>query len=349
MKTVVLAMLFASVTQAQTADAPSWNRQSAAAYLDGRMAWWAAWPSAARDHNTFCVSCHTSLPYALGRPALRTALHEQAPSPIERKFLDNISKRVSLWSEVEPFYNDAKNGAPKSAEARGTEAVLNALILARYDEPAAKDALRNMWDLQIKTGDKAGSWIWLNFHNEPWEADDSAFWGASLGALAAGSGPSSEFQQNVALLGGYLQREQATQSTLHRAVALWASGKLPQLLKAEQRAAIAEDILSKQREDGGWSESSLVIKDWKRRDGTPFDAGSDGYGTALMVVALRESGVKSAQPQIAKGMAWLEHNQDAGGGWLATSLNKKRDPASDAGRFMTDAATAYSVLALSGR
>lgn len=349
MKTVLLAVLFACTAQAQSAETKSWSRESAAAYLDGRMAWWAAWPSAARDHDTFCVSCHTSLPYALSRPALRTPLHEQAPSPIERKFLDNISKRVGLWNEVQPFYSDAKNGAPKSAEARGTEAVLNALILARYDEPAAKDAMRNMWDLQLKTGDKAGSWTWLNFHNEPWEADDSAFWGAALGGLAAGAGPSPEFQENVALLAGYLQREVGTQSTLNRAVALWASGKLPQLLKPEQRAAIAAEIVSKQRDDGGWTEASLVMKDWKRKDGTSMDATSDGYGTGLMVVALRESGVKSAQAQIAKGMAWLEHNQDAGGGWLATSMNKKRDPASDAGRFMSDAATAYSVLALSGR
>jgi squalene-hopene/tetraprenyl-beta-curcumene cyclase len=348
MKTILLAILFASAAQAQSA-AESWNRQSAAAYLDGRMAWWAAWPSAMRDHETFCVSCHTSLPYALARPAMRGALHEQAPSPNERKFLDNIAKRVSLWDEVQPFYNDAKNGAPKSAEARGTEAVLNALILARYDAPTAPDALRNMWALQLQSGDKAGSWTWLNFHNEPWEADDSAFWGAALGGLAAGAAPSPEFQQNVTLLAGYLQREQQSQSTLNRAVALWASGKLPQLLKPEQRAAIMEEILSKQREDGGWSESSLVMKDWKRKDGTPMDAASDGYGTGLMVVALRESGMKSVQPQIAKGVAWIEHNQDSGGAWLATSMNKKRDPASDAGRFMTDAATAYAVLALNPR
>jgi squalene-hopene/tetraprenyl-beta-curcumene cyclase len=354
MKTILLAMLCGCALQAQPGDTKVWDRQAAAAYLDGRMGWWAGWPSAARDHETFCVSCYTSLPYALARPALRAALGEQGPSANERKFLENTARRVSLWAEVEPFYNDAKSGAPKTAEARGTEAVLNALILARYQAPAAKDALRNMWALQLKSGGQRGSWSWLNFHNEPWEADDSAFWGAALAALAVGMAPeeyrnSAEIRENLALLSEYLQREQPGQSTLNRAVALWASGKLPRLLNAEQRAAIVGEILGKQREDGGWSASSLVVKEWQRRDGTPMDARSDGYGTGLMVVALEHSGAAPAPAQIAKGLAWLERNQDQSGAWLGTSMNKQRDPGSDAGRFMSDAATAYAVLALSGR
>jgi squalene-hopene/tetraprenyl-beta-curcumene cyclase len=342
MKTILLGILLTCAVHAQT-----WDRQAAAGYLDGRMGWWSTWPSAARDHDTFCVSCHTSLPYALGRPALRGALKEQGPSEPERTFLENTAKRVGLWDDVQPFYNDAKNGAPKSAESRGTEAVLNALILARYDAPAAKDAQRKMWALQLKSGDNKGSWTWLNFHNEPWEADDSAFWGASLAGLAAGYAPGVGTPEELSLLGDYLQREQEKQSTLNRAVALWASGKLPQLLKPGQRTEILREIAAKQREDGGWSASSLVMKDWKRRDGTPMDATSDGYGTGLMVVALQQSGMPQAKDAIVKGQTWLMQHQDASGAWLATSMNKKRDPASDAGRFMTDAATAYSVLALS--
>src|SRR6266576_4533595 len=140
--------------QPETRMASSWDQQAAAAYLDQRAAWWMEWPKAARDHETFCVSCHTAVPYALSRPALRKPLAETAPSANERRRLDNVTKRVRLWKEVEPFYSDAKDGVNKTAESRGTEAVLNALILASHDaqngrlSDDTRAAFDNMWALE---------------------------------------------------------------------------------------------------------------------------------------------------------------------------------------------------------
>jgi len=348
----ILAIPLFAASPADTDEAGSWSPKGAAAYLDQRAEWWIGWKSAQRDHDTFCISCHTALPYALGRPSLRSALSEGAPSTGERQLLENVTKRVRLWNEVQPFYAD-KNGDPKTAESRGTEAVLNALILASYD-PKFKDdtrlAFQNMWSLQLKTGDKKGAFTWLNFHNEPWEADDSQYWGATLAAIAAGSAPKeyqASVQDEVKMLSEYLQREQAGQSLLNRVVLLWASTKLPALLTADQKKQIVAELLGKQQEDGGWSASSLVLNTWKRRDSTALPSVSDGYATGLVSFVLERAGVPRSGAQLKGALSWLARNQDKTTGvWAATSLNKQRDPASDAGRFMSDAATAFAVMAL---
>jgi squalene-hopene/tetraprenyl-beta-curcumene cyclase len=362
MKTTVFvfAALALSASQAATNDAGNWDSKAAAAYLDARANWWMGWPQSARDHDTFCVSCHTAVPYALARPALRTAMGELSPSATERKLVENVTKRVQMWSEVEPFYSDEKRGVPKTAESRGTEAVLNALILANYDAHEGKLsddtrlALDNMWALQLKTGESKGAWTWLNFHNQPWEAEDSQYWGATLGAIAVGKAPEDyrstpQVKNNLKLLSEYLQQGLSHESLINRVFLLWASAKVPGILKAEQQKSIIDEVLRMQRPDGGWSTSSLVIQTWKRRDGTPLETGSDGYGTGLVAFVLEQSGVPRTQPALKNALSWLTRNQDKNAGlWMATSLNKQREPASDIGRFMVDAATAYSVLALSG-
>src|SRR5215813_12640444 len=133
---------------------PEWNARAAAGYLDGRLEWWLHWPNAARDHDTACVSCHTAVPYALARPALHAALDEPDPAQPERAMLANVAKRVKLWREVEPFYPDQTRGLPKTSESRGTESVLNAVILASRDawtgvlSDDARQAFSNMWALQ---------------------------------------------------------------------------------------------------------------------------------------------------------------------------------------------------------
>lgn len=358
---MVLALpLFAIALHAGSNEPAGWDSKAAAAYLDQRAEWWMSWPSSARDHDTFCVSCHTAVPYALSRPALRNALGESTVSKTEQKLIDNVTKRVRLWSQVEPFYSDEKRGAPKTAESRGTESVLNALILTKYESEGgklgadARTALDNMWALQLQSGDAKGAWTWLNFHNQPWEADDSQFWGATLAAIAVGMAPAEyraqpDVQNHLTLLSGYFQKRLPQESLINRLFLLWASAKVPEVLTADQRKAIIADVLAKQQPDGGWNTSSLVLAGWKRRDGTQEDAASDGYGTGLVAFVLEQTGLPKTQPALKNAIGWLTRDQDKTDGlWLAYSLNKQRDPKSDVGRFMIDAATAYSVLALSG-
>ena len=102
-------------------------------YLDSREVWWQSWPRAQKDHGTLCISCHTVVPYAMARPALSHELSETGMSPAEKTMFDSVEKRVSMWSEMVPFYSDANNGPGKTAQAHSTEAVLNAVVLASYD------------------------------------------------------------------------------------------------------------------------------------------------------------------------------------------------------------------------
>ena len=362
-----LAGLMATRPRAAAGDVVTWNPKAAAAYLDQRQDWWQKWPSAARDRGTFCVSCHTAATYALGRPALRGVLHEAGPSASELALQENVTKRVTMWKDVEPFYPDQTRGLPKSSESRGTEAILNALILSGRDARGralgddTRRAFDNLWALQFTKGEQSGGWAWLNFHYEPWEAEGSAYYGAALAAIAIGVAPggyaaSAEIQDRMKLLRDYLSRSAGKQHLFNRVTLLWASatwaggageagGAGGPIVTPDEQRAIVDDLLRVQQDDGGWSMASLGS--WKRVDNTPNDIHSDGYATGLVAYVLQAAGDPRAKAQVTRALAWLGTHQDpASGAWFATSLNKQRDPASDAGRFMNDAATAYAVMAL---
>ncbi len=325
-----------------------WNAKAAASYLDGRADWWSSWPQSKRDHDTYCISCHTAVPYALGRASLRSALRETAPSASEAKLVANVESRVRQWKDVEPFYKDSASAPNRSAESRGTEAVLNALVLgASGDKAMLRPALDNMWAAQIQEGEAKGAFLWIDFHNRPWEADDSPFYGAALAAIAAGSVPADlRRPDNEKLLAAYLKREFPKQSMINQTVALWASAKIDGVLSAEEKSTLVKHLAKVQNDDGSWSLIG-VAGTWKRRDSTDIETTGDGYATGLVTYALLRTGTPADSQPVAKAVEWLAANQSSTDGrWPSYSLNKKRDLNSDVGRFMADAATGYAVLAL---
>lgn len=346
------------------ADLPThtWNAAAAAGFLDQREAWWSAWPPAAQDHQTFCVSCHTAIPYALARPALHTIPGETI-APEEQQLRDNVVKRVRLGNEARPYYPG------QDRQSRGTEAVGNATVLAALDAATgrlsgdARAALDAMWALQETSGPMKGGWPWINFYNEPWEGNDSPFYGACLAALATGLAPEN-YQANpkirgqIGLLREYLIEQYPKQSLLNEAFLLLASAKLRGLLTAAQQRSIVNDLLNAQRDDGGWSISSIAwslraaglratAKVW-RSDASPLHTHSDGLATGVVVFALEQYGTSRLDPRLERGLAWLNQNQSSSGEWRAESLNKHRELTPGPGLFMTDAATAFAALALAG-
>ena len=340
------------------ADAPGWDPKAAASYLDDRATFWATWPNAARDRGTFCISCHTTLPFAIARPALRRLLGEQAPGAAESRIFDNLLTRARGYKEIEPFYPDQTRGIPKTSESRAIESVMNALVLATRDAESGrlsadtKTAFGVMWPLQMKTGPQNGAWTWLNFGYEPWESPNSAYFGASMAALAIGTAPeayasTADIQDNLKNLRAYFQREFDKQSALQQLMGLWATGRLPGLITPEQQASIIKETFALQMSDGGWSTAALGA--YQRRDGSAIDTGSDGYATALATLALQSGGVAASEPRLRKGLDWLRHQQRPTGQWIASSPNKQRDPATEPAKFMSDAATAYAVMSLTYR
>jgi hypothetical protein len=180
----------------------------------------------------------------------------------------------------------------------------------------------------------------------------------AVGTAPENYGSRAEIQDNLTRLREYLNRQSAAQSTINRVFLLWASTKLPGILAPERQKSIIHEVLTKQQADGGWRLASItwrwygwsfpsLVDMWLREDGTPLEGKSDGVATGLVTLVLQGAGVARENAQLRRGLSWLASNQNAAEGfWPASSLNKKRSPTSNTGRFMSDAATAYAVLAL---
>src|SRR5439155_16826520 len=99
----------------------------------------------------------------------------------------------------------------------------------------ARAAFDNMWALQETSGPRAGAWSCLRFDLEPWEGRQSAYFGASLAALAGAIAP-LQYRAGAAIrprldqLQAFLDRDYSRQPLANRSVLLWAATKWPGLI-----------------------------------------------------------------------------------------------------------------------
>jgi hypothetical protein len=326
------------------------------------------------EAQTSCVSCHTTVPYVLARPALRRAMRVNTATPQETRIIEEATRRVESYGAHQLLYESSES---KKTESRGTEAVLNALILASADAAqsrrelgvGAQQAFKQLWEMQRPDG----AWDWLDFGLEPFETADGVYYGDTLAALAVGTAPglsnnrAPETRAGIEKLRGYLKEKYASQSLFNRIWLLLASTRLNGLLTKAQREALVTGLQGKQRDDGGWALDSLDGWRWSKKaepfraPGTPdaaLLAKSDGYATGLIVYALRQSGLPAGHGAAPRGLKWLRANQrefqvgtHVWTAWRAHSLNFDRERGGEKGEpwrrmFMSDSATAFAALAL---
>jgi squalene-hopene/tetraprenyl-beta-curcumene cyclase len=329
-----------------------WSPQRAAEFLDARQKEWFGWPTA-KSVGGPCVSCHTGLTYLLARPALRRALGEKEPTSYERGLQDGLRARLEKKTASELSPNGKE---PFASQKLGVEAILSALLLTvgeRGSEtlsPEAKQAFDRLWSLQIADGKAKGSWQWFNLDLDPWETPDSAFYGASLAALAAGYAPSGyrrqpDVRKHIGDLTEYLLREQQSQPLHNRLALLWASSRLPEAMPESTRESVVQELLKRQQPDGGWTLESLGS--WGPHPEAPPSSGSNSYATAFAAFVLEQARVPHAGAGLKRSLDWLRSRQDRERGyWSAGSMNKPYDEGSMQIRFMQDAATGFASLAL---
>ena len=289
-----------------------------ARYLDGLTRQW--------TKKVGCVSCHATFPYLTSLPdknnGSRLALDEL------REF---VEYRVANWKTDKPLWD--------------AEVAITATSMAIHDskttgklQPLTRKALERMWSLQRQDG----AWNWLKGNTPPFEHDD--YYGAVMVAVGIGLAPENyaadvRIRDKVTKLRQYLARTPPT-SLHHAAWLMWAEAELGGVMPREMRDQKVKQLAKLQKPDGGWSLPSLGP--WKGHDGLPIDqAPSDGYGTGLVVFALRQAGLPSSHGMVRKGVQWLQANQRESGSWCTGSLGNHYHL-----NFISHSGTAFALMAL---
>lgn len=293
---------------------------------------WAANPSARiSGEGRACISCHTSLPYALVEPLL------SGDYPAYIDLIVNVNARVLTWQDNTPWYSDAKaekaaklGGLPPDAlkevfdedGSRGVESIFNAFIRAMHDayagkpaDPVTQKAFENMWSEQLRSGDHAGSWNWIRANLIPWEVEDSDLWGASIACVAASQFPELAPEDNLKSLYVALRRGAANSATsLHvRAAILWCDTESGgAVIDRETAAGIVSDLLELQHKNGGWAIRELGP--WGAWEGSSADCCAqreirpDAYATGYTAFVLNRSRhlvPEDREMQLAKANDWI--------------------------------------------
>ncbi|MFO0556137.1 MAG: hypothetical protein U0271_47610 [Polyangiaceae bacterium] len=333
----------ASASEPQAEVLPQTSIDKASVWMSRRVDDWRRNTPQVGNNFACATTCHTSVPFATALHSTNLVERESPASWLESGVRERVMSNPD-WRSATPYY-----GTPASDDGKrslGSEAVLNALVLAGADDREAADrAFVHLWRAQREDG----GFDWMDYNLAPWENGDE-FVGAALAALAlrtryrgaslekickpAASHALTEPEERLASF-LYKRREKAT--GFARAFALWATAELPLAFSDEDGAHGVALLRASQNDDGGFSWSSLGVE--------AQGAESDATPTATALLAMCGSRTRlDAETRSAarRALAWLARHQAEDGSFEA------RSPNVDSARnhsLARDAAAGYTVTA----
>ncbi len=224
--------------------------------------------------------------------------------------------------------------------------------------PATLRALGEAWRLQSSEGHWP-NWVKCNW--PPFETDDH--YGVTLMLVAMGMAPPSytsvePARSGIRRLKDWLAHNRA-EEVHHRAMLLWAGSLHDGLISDAERRSWIEELLSLQKQSGGWASGDLGR--WRQRlpesGGTDHldravvereyppakvAAHGDGYGTGFVMYALLRAGVPPEHPAMRAGLEWLRRNQQKDGKWFTNSLRNEVTTSN----FLTHTGTTFALKVL---
>ena len=128
---LLAASFFALAFRAETDDPLTWNRKAAASYLDARQTWWMKLARGrSRSSNVlhllpYSCALRTRSPRAPCGTRRKRAVRQRAQAPRQ------CDQARSCLERHATVLQRRKSSPDKTPQSRGTESILNALILAR--------------------------------------------------------------------------------------------------------------------------------------------------------------------------------------------------------------------------
>ena len=280
-----------------------------------------------------CITCHTN--------GLHLVAGSAATPQSEVLFKNREFSRNYLSSYVQ-HHKEPKgdHGALQGIVAGASFLAISEMTSDKELHPDTATALDYIWTRQSESG----AWdSWLKCHWGPYEVDDH--FGASLAAIALAMTPDAYRKKPESMhawqsLARYFKANPPV-SAHQKGMLLWLSRHAPDSLTSVEKKKWVEELRDLQQADGGWVLIHLGNADWQRKDKQPQAQISDGYATAFVVYALRQSGTSRGDPAIKRGIAWLKAHQRESGRWFTHS------PHVDSMHYITQAASNMALLALS--